>query len=76
MSVFQNMVINELDYYVTIARRCCLRVKDVVGGWVSVDASPLSSTFYVCGKIVGGVTGNSDKSIVVGDVQGYASQFD
>jgi hypothetical protein len=43
---------------------------------VSVDASPLSSSFYVRGKIVRGATGNSDKSVVVGEGQGYASQFD
>jgi hypothetical protein len=43
---------------------------------VSVDASPLRSSFYVCGEVVGGSTGNSDKSVVIREVQGYASQFD
>jgi hypothetical protein len=70
------LVVNELDYYVVVARRCCLGVKDVVGGWVPVNASPLSSSFYVCREIVGGTTGNSDKSVVGREVQGYASQFD
>jgi hypothetical protein len=70
------LVVNELDYYVAITRGCCLRIKDIIGGRMSVDTSPLSSSFYVCGKIVRGSAGNSDKSIIVREVQGYASQFD
>jgi hypothetical protein len=69
-------VVNELDYDMGIVRGCCLRIEDVIGGWVSVNASPLCSSFYVRGKVVGGLAGNSDKSIVIREVQGYASQFD
>jgi hypothetical protein len=50
-------------------------MRDDVKGWMSVNVSPLGSSFYVRRKVVRGSTGDNDKSVVVGEVQSYASQF-
>jgi hypothetical protein len=64
------LVVNEFNRYVCSVLGCCLGMRDNVRGWVSVDVPPLGSSFYVGREVIRGSTGDSDKSIVVREVQG------